>query len=614
MKKNLPLFIAIFACSCSSNPDSISYSSAKIFQKIQDENNILSNWSTENKVVVHSTSEPDNLHPTNGNSGPRSEILLLTQRTLLYSDFENQKMIPGLTTDLPVESADKLRYTYHLKNGPKWDDETPLTREDILFTAKVFSCPLVNDPFVKTYWNNLKEIIFDQTDSSAFTCIMNTPNIQNNYWMGSFPILEKKFHDPKNILSHFKLSQFSDSTFNGNKYTDLSKWADDFNDDSNGRSVGKLNGLGMYKVTEWETGQYLTLEKKKNHWTDHSTDYHERAYPEKIIFKINRDDNAQLLEFKNQNFDVTSNISINTFSQLNSDFDFLKNYSGIISPTYNYTYIGINQRPLDETAKSFLMDKEVRKALAGLVDVNQFTQLVYGKYAGECSRMISNVSPYKIDFNKDLIPIKFDIHHAKAALTKAGWVDSNKDGVLDKIINGKSIEFRVKLNYLNNSPDWKDMALLFSEEMRQAGIIVQAIPMDLKLFLDKAKNHDFDLLMGSWSATSLPEDFSQLWHTKSWTSKGSNYCGFGNSTSDKLIETIKSETDISKRADLSKQLQKIIYEDQPYIFLYTSLKRNIIHKRFSNRMVFADRPGILINPLRLLSINPVITLTNGSTP
>jgi len=60
--------------------------------------------------------------------------------------------------------------------------------------------------------------------------------------------------------------------------------------------------------------------------------------------------------------------------------------------------------------------------------------------------------------------------------------------------------------------------------------------------------------------------------------------------------------------------QTIIYEDQPYVFLYTSMRRNIIHRRFANRMIFADRPGTLINPLRLLSINPVITLQNGIAP
>lgn len=600
--------------SCQSRNDEKSSATSTIFQRLPDLDHLENGWSTANTVVVHSISEPDNLHPTNGNSAPRNEILLLTQRTLLYTDFENQTMLPGLTKGLPAESADGLRYTYHLKKGPQWDDGSALTREDILFTAKVYKCPLVNDPFVKTYWNNLVAIEFDSTDVTAFTCVMQAKNIQNKYWMGSFPILEKKFHDPADLFSQFTVEQFADTTFKGTENDALVKWCEQFNDDSNGRDPSRMNGLGMYKLTKWEAGQYLTLEKKKNHWTESSTDYHERAFPEKIIYKINKDDNSQQLEFKNQNFDVTTNISVNTFIALNEDESFRKNYDAIMSPTFNYTYIAMNQRPDSTSMRPFLKDKLVRQAIAKLVDVNKFTQLVYGKYAENCSRMVSNVSPFKAEFNSELKPIKVDLDGAKELLKKAGWSDSDHDGILDKVVNGKKVEFRLELNFLNTSPDWRDMALLFTEEMKRAGIAIDPVATELKLFLDKARTHQFDLIMGSWAMTSLPEDYTQLWHTTSWKDHGSNYSGFGNDESDQLIEMIKHETDIKKRTELSKKLQAMIYDDQPFVFLYTSLKRNVIHKRFANRMLFADRPGILINPLRLLSINPVITLQNGVTP
>ena len=138
--------------------------------------------------------------------------------------------------------------------------------------------------------------------------------------------------------------------------------------------------------------------------------------------------------------------------------------------------------------------------------------------------------------------------------------------------------------------------------------------MELKLFIEKAKSHDFDMMLGSWAGGSFSEDFTQLWHTNNWTNHGSNYCGFGNSKSDALIDSIRLEINLPRRDSLSRLLQTMVYEDQPYVFLYTSMRRNIIHRRFANRMIFADRPGTLINPLRLLSINPVITLQNGIAP
>ena len=523
-------------------------------------------------------------------------------------------MIPGLVKKSPIALEDGLTYIYELKTGPKWDDGTPFTIDDILFTAKAYMCPLVNDPAVKTYWKNLKDIEIDGGNPSLFKVIMKTKNIQNAFWFGSFGVLQRKFHDPNNILANYSISQFSDTSFKTTGDTILMNWANEFNSDKYGRDPKFLNGLGMYRVEKWESGQFITLIKKKDHWTENSIDYHEHSYPDKIIFKINKDDNSQQLEFKNQKFDVSTNISMSSFLALNENEMFKKNYSSYLSPTFNYTYIGMNQRPQSMNRKQLFTDKETRRAIALSVPIDKITKLIYGQYSDQCHQMITNVSPLKKEFNSSLKPLEVDLKAANKLLAEANWKDSDNDGILDKVIDGDKINFEADLNYLNTSPDWRDMALLISEELKKIGIKINPVPMELKLFIEKAKSHDFDMMLGSWAGGSFSEDFTQLWHTNNWTNHGSNYCGFGNSTSDALIDSIRLEINLPRRDSLSRLFQTIIYEDQPYVFLYTSMRRNIIHRRFANRMIFADRPGTLINPLRLLSINPVITLQNGIAP
>ena len=615
MKKILTGILAIICLThCKDKKESALTPISGISSRIEDEREMHADWSNENTVIVHSISDPDNLHPTNGNSAPRSEIMLLTQRSILYTDFENQSMIAGLVKTSPIASADGLTYIYQLKPGPEWDDKTPFTFEDVLFTAKAYLCPLVNDPAVKTYWRNLKNIIQDENDKNKFQVIMKAKNIQNQYWFGSFPVLQRKFHDPGNILANYSLEQFNDTSFRAENEKELSDWANEFNSDKNGRDPKYLNGLGMYKVERWESGQFITLLKKKNHWTENSLDYHERSFPEKIIYKINKDDNSQQLEFKNQNFDVTNNISMSGFLALNENATFKNNYSSFVSPTYNYTYIGLNQRPQQANRNPLFTDKNTRRAIALSISIEKITKLIYAQYSSQCRQMIANVSPLKKEFNSELQPLKVDLKQAAKLLRDSKWSDSDNDGILDRVIDGRKINFEADLNYLNTSPDWRDMALLISEELKQIGIKINPVPMELKLFIERARSHNFDMMLGSWAAGSFSEDFTQLWHTSNWSNHGSNYSGFGNYLSDALIDSIRTEINMTKRDSLSKELQKIIYEDQPYVFLYTSMRRNIIHKRFANRMIFADRPGTLINPLRLLSINPVITLQNGTTP
>ena len=68
------------------------------------------------------------------------------------------------------------------------------------------------------------------------------------------------------------------------------------------------------------------------------------------------------------------------------------------------------------------------------------------------------------------------------------------------------------------------------------------------------------------------------------------------------------------KGEREKDKEKEIYDQQPYIFLYSGLRRNVIHKRFANQMLFSERPGILANMLRLMSIKNGITNTDEATP
>lgn len=571
-------------------------------------------WSKKNTIIYHVISEPDNLHPTNGISSPRSEIFQYIHRTLLYIDFSNQSIKPGLVKSLPEISADGLNYTYFLRENIFWDDGSALSIEDIEFTAKAFKCPLTNNPAVKLYWENIENIISYPTEPGKFTIIMKKKHIQNTSFLTGFAVLERSFYDPDNLLSSYTLNQLGDTAFKADADSSLNSWANEFNDDKYGRDPLKMNGLGMYNVTQWIAGQSITLTRKLNHWSHRSTGYHEVSYPKKIIFKLNKDESSQILEFRSQAMDLSINLSIGSFLQLNTNEEFQKNYNLSMMPTFNYTYICFNMKPDGEKHKKIFDDVRVRRALAMLTPVENITRFIYKQYSEQCYRVISNVSPLKKEFNSDLKAIPYDINSAEKLLSEAGWNDTNGDGILDKIIDGKKTSLTADLNYLTTAPEWKSIALLTMESFAKAGISINPVAMDLKIFLEKAKGHDFDLMLGSWSGTGLPEDYTQLWHSSSWINHGSNYSGFGNIFSDILIDSLKYELNESKRFELSHKLQKEIYNQQPYIFLYSSLRRNVIHKRFANQMLFSERPGILANMLRLMSIKNGITNTDEATP
>jgi peptide/nickel transport system substrate-binding protein len=561
---------------------------------------ILADWSKENTVVFHCTSLPDDLHPTNGNSSGRAFINNYTQHKLLASDIQNLSIRPDLVKSLPTISPDELSFTYELKIGPKWDNGQSVSVEDVLFTFKANACLYTNNPAAKSYLSNVEDFLLDAANPYKFTIKMKERYVQNLIFLTEIPILQKSFFDSKNVLSNYSFKELAELAYPAKTEKELKLWATEFNDSKYGHLPQHLVGLGAYQIESWESGQSITLVKKKAHWSAEmaSKTAAETAYPDKIIFKLNQDENSQILDFKNQNLDASTWLATKTLLLLQQDSNFNRNYFSRFTDSFDYTYMGFNTKPDGIKHKKYFTDKKVRRALAYLTPVDQFIELVF---KGKAKRMASNVVPAKVgDYNTDLKLIPFDVAAAKKLLDEAGWKDTDGDKIRDKVIAGEKVQLSFDLNYMAGPSFIKDVVLMITEAMYQAGVKANPQALDFALFYEKAQTHDFDAMLGAWSGSCFPDDFTQTWHSKSWSTQGSNYTGFGDAQSDALIDSIKVCLNDSIRTPLVKRLQTLIYEEQPYVFLYSAQRKNVIHKRFGNADMFFERPGVLLNNLKLL--------------
>jgi len=230
--------------------------------------------------------------------------------------------------------------------------------------------------------------------------------------------------------------------------------------------------------------------------------------------------------------------------------------------------------------------------------IYSFIELVF---KGKAKRMASNIVPTKkAEYNTALPLIPFDVEQAKKLLDEAGWKDSDGDNIRDKMIDGEKVPLSFDLNFMSGPQFIKDVVLMISEAMYKAGVKANPRGLDFAVFYEKAQKHDFDAMLGAWSGSCFPDDFTQTWHSSSWKSEGSNYTGFGTNGSDALIDSIKITLKDELRIPMVKRLQAIIYEEQPYVFLYSAQRKNVIHKRFANANMFFERPGVMLNNLKLI--------------
>lgn len=549
-----------------------------------------------NTLVVQLLSEPEDLHPTNGSSAVRAELNLYTHLSLLRINYETGELLPCLVKNLPLISKDGLSYTYEIKEDISWDNNSPITANDVLFTTKANKCLYTNNPGFKPFWNNIKNIIIDPINNKKFTILMKRPYILNTWFWTDFPIIQEFFYDKSKILSKYTIEQLSDSSFLKSK-SEVKQWANDFNSPKYNNDVNFLSGAGPYKVTKWDKGISITLEKKQNHWTkDCQENWYCQANPNKIIFKLNNNNASAVLELKNGLVDVSTVIDYASFTELSHDEKFTKKYVTELANTYNYTYVAMNMKPDGKKHQKLFSDINVRKAMALLTPYEQINKTLYENHN---IRMVGPISPTKVDFNTDLKKIDYNIEKAKIILKQAGWEDTDNDQILDKIIDGKKVKLEFSINFMASSKIWDDLAKQLAESMSKANIYAMLNPLDYNSFVNAVTTHDFDMSLSAWQSSASPEDFSQLWYSSSWSNNGLNFTGFGNSKSDALIDSINTSINESTRINLSKRFQKLVYDEQPYIFLFTQTRRVIVSKKWEDLHIYAEYPGVLLNTLKL---------------
>lgn len=548
-----------------------------------------------NVVVTNWPSEPASLHPVNASSSAMLFIFEYTQKTLTRTDLRTLQQIPVLVKGLAQISPDSLGFTYTLRDDVKWDDGSPLTVDDVIFTTKITKCPLSDNGGRRSTYVNLADIVKDPTDPRKFTMRAKNVHYLNKYLFNEMYMLEKKHWDPNGVTDQFSIPATDDPKFDATKYKGLVEYMKDFNSSANGHDIRKMTGLGPYNVSDWVTGSSITLTKKDNYWGSKDTSIYTQAYPDRIIFKFIQDDQSVMLGLKNHSLNVSTFISTANYMKLKEDKKFDEEYYTGMTPQFSYNTIGINMRPDGKNHKKLFDDRKVRWAMAYLTPVEELIKTMTN---GTGIRQASYIQPvFKNLYNDTLKLIPFDIEKAKALLAEAGWKDTDGDNIVDKVIDGKKTSLSFKFNFAQ-TPANSQIVLLLKDAYAKAGVDLQPNPMDLGTLAEAAGKHDFDMMLIALAGGAVPDDPAQIFDSRNWAN-GDNNTGFGDAETDKLIAKADRELDDAKRAELFKQLQAKIYEQQPFIFMYGVQRKVIVSKKFDAPGMYSERPGVILSALKL---------------
>ncbi len=230
-------------------------------------------------------------------------------------------------------------------------------------------------------------------------------------------------------------------------------------------------------------------------------------------------------------------------------------------------------KPLDQGANPLFSDLRVRQAMQMALDVNG---LIAGAVQGDGVAIPVNQSPASWAYNGDLQPATYDRAGAIALLEAAGWSDWNGDGVRECVkcsTAPQDTPLSFTLLYSGDDSVQPLLASVIAQQLGEVGIDVQPSGMDSGALQQITRSQQFDAYIYR-VRLSIPFEpspsFAPFASVNDVLGSGADVTSYANPQVDDLLAQADSAPNCSydERAPLYRQVQTILQQDQPYLWLF----------------------------------------------
>lgn len=474
-------------------------------------------------LVKNLKAEPPNLHPiTSGADGFAVAVQDYVFDSLAARDLDSLVWKPRMADRWELSKDGKV-VTFFLRQGMTFDDGKAVTAEDVKFSFDAIFDKAYNAAERILYFENIEKVEVVDPLTVRF-------RFKNSYYL-NFLVAATMYVIPKHIYGEVEKSK---------------------------KLTKEVHGSGPYVLEKFEKGQKITLKRNPN-WYGFSTADWKGSYNfETIIFRFIKDESVSFEMLKKGELDYEP-LSPEFFLNKTNGEEWGKSVYKVKtqnSSPKRYYFIGWNQR------KQIFQDRNVRLALAHLMNREEMIKKFRFDMSEPAAGPVYNQSVFA---SPKVKPIPYDPAKAVTLLTKAGWKDVDKNGVLEKTIGGKKVEFKFKLIYPHK--DYEKYWVTYKEDLKKVGIEMELDYLEWQSFLRVLDGGQFDSVALAWGGT-LDWDPKQIWHSSSIKNGGSNFVAYSNPKVDRLIDEARMEVNESKRIESMRRIYELIAEDAPYAFLF----------------------------------------------
>ncbi|WP_425049789.1 ABC transporter substrate-binding protein [Psychromarinibacter sp. S121] len=465
-------------------------------------------------LVVGQIAEPKALDPAAVTAVNDFRILMNVYDGLVRYKSGTLEVEPALATDWEI-SEDGTEYTFNLREGVSFHDGTPFNAEAVVFNFERMlneDHPYANTgPFPLAFFFSSVDEV-EAVDDLTVKFTLSAPYA---------PFLSNLAYPTGLIVSPAAVEQYGV----------------DF-----GRNP---SGTGPFKFAEWRSNEAVVVEGNPDYWDGAPS-------LQAVIYRPITDANTRVAEMLAGGIDLMVEVPPVALSEFEGD-----QYSVIEQAGPHVWFLILNAK------EGPFADKLVRQAANYAVNKEA---LVNDVLEGTADVAAGPTPPaFAWAYNDALEPYPYDPEKAKELLAEAGvenpsltfYVTEGGSGMLDPIAMGTAIQ----------------------ADLQAVGFDVKIETYEWNTFLGEVNpglEGKADMAEMAWM-TNDPDTLPYLaLRTGAWPEEGGFNSGYySNPEVDELLEKARVSTSQDERAELYKQMQEIVQEDAPWVFV-ANWKQNAV--------------------------------------
>ena len=484
----------------------------------------------EGVLIVGQIAEPKSLDPAAVTAVNDFRILVNLYEGLVRYKSGTLEVEPGLAESWQI-SEDGTEYTFKLRDGISFHDGTPFDAEAVKFN---FDRMLNEDhpyhntgPFPLAFFFSAVEET-EVVDPLTVKFKLNAPYA---------PFLSNLAYPTGLMVSPAAVQQY-------------------------GADFGRHpSGTGPFKFAEWRSNEAVVIEKNAAYWGT-------PAGTEAVVFRPITDANTRVAEMLAGGIDMMVEVPPTSLSQFQGDGFKVVEQAG---PHLWFLILNAKEGPF--------ADKRVRQAANYAIN----KQAIVNDVLEGTAEVAAGPTPpaFAWAYDDTLTPYPYDPAKAKALIAEAGaegaeltfYVTEGGSGMLDPIPMGTAIQ----------------------ADLKAVGFDVKIETYEWNTFLGEVNpglQGKADMAEMAWM-TNDPDTLPFLaLRTEAWPDKGGFNSGYySNPKVDELLEAARVSTDQAERAKLYKEMQEIVQDDAPWVFVANWKQNAVTSDRVAN---FSLEPSFLL--------------------